>query len=183
MSFEAMLLSLALVVLVIVLIVTIQQGAGGLPSIGFKYQYKPLLNDREQAFVAKLRDAFPDFVIAPKVALAAFLTTKAPRIRWTSGPSKTQRAAMGALAHKHAAFVLCAPETFEVLAVLELDGAGTQRKDKETSSRDIGIMSAGIPTIRYAEDEPMTPQSMRRTVLDVVTSVREKQSGAARRKS
>lgn len=95
---------------------------------------KPLLTAAERIFFEVLERSVPGGVhIAPKVRIADIL-----KVAGASG--KAYGAAFGKIAQKHVDFAICDHETFEVLAVVELDDSS--HESARTRKRDALVNGA-----------------------------------------
>ncbi len=139
----------------------VKTGGSASPA-AYKYQRKPLLEKEESAFFAKLKEAMHDYEIFPSVAMLAFLQPT------RGGTRKEDTPAFNAIARKRAAFVVCKQDTLQVLAIAELDRSKNGQQRREASWRDLGAASAGIPTIRWAASESLTPTSIRSAILEAI---------------
>ena len=103
-----------------------------------------------------------DYEIFPSVAMLAFLQPT------RGGTRKEATPAFTAIARKRAAFVVCKQDTLQVLAIAELVRCKFGQQRREASWRDLGAASAGIPTIRWAASESLTPTSIRSAILEAI---------------
>lgn len=105
---------------------------------------KPLLSAAERTFFATLERSVPEGVhIAPKVRIADIL-----KVSGASG--KAYGRAFGRIAQKHVDFALCDYDTFEVLAVVELDDSSheTARAQKRDALVNGAFAAAQVPIYR-----------------------------------
>lgn len=102
---------------------------------------KPILTANEREFFYRLVGALPQYHIFPQVSFSAILKPG----KSTSG--KERYSNLGRFNQKTADFVVCAPQTLEVLAVIELDDS-THNADKDRK-RDQILDCAGYRTIRF----------------------------------
>jgi len=102
---------------------------------------KPILTPNEQEFFGRLRRALPDYLIFPQVSLDALLSVS----------PNCSRAAKVALrntySQKHPDFVVCKPETLEVVAIVELDDR--THKIENDRKRDAMLQAAGYRVERF----------------------------------
>lgn len=114
-----------------------------LRSSGYTYAAKPILTDNELGFYHTLCAAFADdgIVVLPQIAMNAFIKP---------GPGETGKryaAARATFAQKHVDFLLCAADTLEIIAIVELDDR-THSLERDLA-RDAITRSAGYPTLRF----------------------------------
>ena len=102
---------------------------------------KPILTPYEREFFHRLTRALPTHHVFPQVALSALIVVDGPL---TDRQRFSIRRRFG---WKYADFVICAPFTLNVLAVIELDerthDASRDRK------RDAMMQAAGYQTLRF----------------------------------
>jgi very-short-patch-repair endonuclease len=96
---------------------------------------KPPLSENEKPMYFRLAQAFPEHVVLAQVAFSALLKTQ-------------QRATRNKFDRKFADFVLCS-KAFEVMAIIELDDASHNGKEKEDGARDKLMTAAGYRVLRY----------------------------------
>lgn len=134
------------------------------------FPYAPatsLLTAGERAFARVLHEAVgEDFRICPKVRLADVIVVR-------SGIShKHRNRSFAQICGKHLDFVLCDPETFEVVAVIELD----DRSHREAARRerdafvDQAITAAGLPILHMPAQRSYSARKLRSQVLDLLES-------------
>jgi uncharacterized protein DUF2726 len=105
---------------------------------------KPLLTAAERTFFEVLEKSVPQGAyIAPKVRIADVL-----RVSGVTG--KAWGAAFGRIAQKHVDFAICDVETFEVLAVVELDDSShdSVRGRKRDALVNGAFAAAQVPMLR-----------------------------------
>jgi hypothetical protein len=105
---------------------------------------RPLLSVAERTLFEVLERSIPAGVhIAPKVRIADIL-----KVAGASG--KAYGAAFGKIAQKHVDFAICDYETFEVLAVVELDDSSheTARARKRDALVNGAFVAARVPIYR-----------------------------------
>lgn len=132
---------------------------GGEPKSG-SIPYKPagpLLTPAEQKFFHVLQGAFGQtYWIYSKVRLADIIW---PQAKYRSSPWWT---AHNKINKKHVDFVLCHPETFEVVAVFELDDQSHHKQDRK--ERDVfvdqALGSAGIPIHHIQASNQYDPERL-----------------------
>jgi uncharacterized protein with GYD domain len=101
----------------------------------------PLLSEAEKLFYTSLQTAFGQtYWIYPKVRLADLIkpTAKPRTSEWHTAFNKIKS--------KHVDFVVCHPESFDVVAVFELDDASHERRDRKDRDAmvDQALSSCGI---------------------------------------
>ncbi len=102
---------------------------------------KPILTPNEQEFFGRLHRALPDYLVFPQVSLDALLSVSPNCSR------ATQVALRNTYSQKHPDFVVCKPETLEVVAIVELDDR-THRIEQD-SKRDAMLQAAGYRVERF----------------------------------
>lgn len=107
----------------------------------YRYEAKPLLTKNELQFYLVLRNALPEFCVFPQVAMNAFL--KPPSGLSTKRYAQTR----GTFAQKHIDFLVCEPQTLEIMAIIELDDRS--HSEEKDIARDRITGSAGYRTIRF----------------------------------
>lgn len=117
----------------------------------------PFLSPAERSFAGVLRQATQGrYLISCKVRLADIVKPEPFNI------SDFNRVAM-----KHVDFVLCDPETWEVLAVIELDDKShgkTDRKERDSLIDDL-FKEADIPVVRFKAKTAYTLGEVQDTIL------------------
>ena len=109
----------------------------------YPYEKRPLLTDNEAQFYEVLRPAAEalDLVVLIKMRLADIMAVKSTE--------KEYMAAFNRIKAKHTDFVLCDPETMEVLMGIELDDKSHEQEER--IERDIFVDGAykacGIPLL------------------------------------
>jgi hypothetical protein len=102
---------------------------------------KPILTANEKEFFYRLQRALPTYHVFPQVAFSALITLD-PQLG-----GKHQFSIRRRYGWKIADFVICKPDTFAVLAIVELDdrthNASADRK------RDALMRAAGYQTLRF----------------------------------
>lgn len=118
------------------------------------YVKRSLMTATEKRFFAVLKTAFPEFEVFPQVALSALVHTRRRR-GWMTYRNK--------IANKYVDFVICLPDSYEVVAVIELDDRTHLSADRVKADRDkdIAIKDAGYPIFRYQAAHMPTPDSVR----------------------
>lgn len=119
---------------------------------------KDLLTPTELRFFKVLRQAFPDVLICPQVALAAVVDIPA-----YFNNNQYKYANRAPFAAKYADFAIIEPDTGEVHAIIELDdyshdGAARQAED---AARDAMLDEVGIPVHRFDARKMPTAQELR----------------------
>jgi very-short-patch-repair endonuclease len=125
--------ALALIVLVVAAVVRAKGSVA-------KPRYKPsrILTDNETEFYWRLRQALPDELIFPQVAMSALIQPV------TSG--KQRFSDFGRIAQKRVDFAIY-DQMFGLIAVVELDDR--THDAKKDAIRDAYLASAGIRTVRF----------------------------------
>jgi very-short-patch-repair endonuclease len=132
------------------------------------FPYEParaLLTNGERAFARILREAVGnDFQICHKVRLADVIVVR-------SGTSAKHRMrCFNRICGKHLDFVLCHPETFEVLGIVELD----DRSHREASRRerdafiDEALTAAGLPILHMPAQRSYSARKLRSQILELL---------------
>ncbi len=125
----------------------------------------PLFTPAERSFYGALRQALDGrFTILAKVRLGDLLEV----------PYGTPRA-MGhknRINQKHVDFVLCAPEDFTPLLVIELDDSSHTRLDRQERDVfvDIALEAVGLPVLRVAARQAYSPAGLRSIIDDRLTA-------------
>lgn len=102
---------------------------------------KPLMTANEREFFERLARALPDCHVFPQVAFNALLDAR-KGLGWQERGQTRNR-----FDRKVADYVICRRDTFEVLAIVELDDR-THRAEKD-EQRDALLTSAGYRVIRF----------------------------------
>lgn len=118
---------------------------------------KPLLTRNEMEFYGRLHQALPEFAILPQVALRAFIKPKA------AINSSAYWRQLGKIGSKHCDFLICNPNTLDIVAIIELDDRSHNRT--RDAARDALTASAGYLTIRYESRTRPTTMMIRLDVL------------------
>lgn len=126
------------------------------PSL-LRVAQKPILTPNEIEFFGRLRTALPELAIFPQVAMGALLKPDA------SG--KDYHRIRGTFAQKIIDFVICDPETLEVIVLVELDDR-THDASKD-AKRDKITGAAGYKTIRWQSKTRPEPDEIRKSVLAI----------------
>lgn len=119
-----------------------------------RFAPKPLLTKNEIEFFHRLQSALPELAIFPQVALRAIVRP---------GSLSTSRAydkEAGLIGAKHCDFLICRPDSFDVVAIVELDDR-THQKEKD-ASRDRMTSAAGYRTLRFESRKRPTVAELRR---------------------
>jgi hypothetical protein len=117
----------------------------------------PLLSPAEQKFFNALQAAFGQtYWIQMKVNLADIIQPEARyrTSKWQIGFNK--------ISSKHVDFVLCHPETYEVVAIFELDDSSHNKQDRKERDAfvDQALTSAGIPIHHIKASNQYDPQDL-----------------------
>ncbi|MHA3774730.1 DUF2726 domain-containing protein [Verrucomicrobiota bacterium sgz303538] len=133
-----------------------------------RFPYEPakaLLTAGERAFSKVLYEAVGnDFQICHKVRVADVIVVR-------QGVSNKHRMrCFGRISSKHLDFVLCDPDSFEILVILELD----DRSHREASRRerdafiDEAITAAGLPILHVPAQRSYSARKLRTQILDLL---------------
>jgi hypothetical protein len=122
---------------------------------------KPLLSAAERLFYSVLQRAVDDeFALFTKVRLADIICVK------ENVHGKRRSAAFNRIKSKHADFVLCDPDSFKVLCVIELD----DRSHREHSRRqrdafvDAALDAADVPILHVPAKRSYSVQAIREAI-------------------
>ncbi|NMM27828.1 MAG: DUF2726 domain-containing protein [Glaciimonas sp.] len=96
---------------------------------------KAVLTLNEQPMYFRLVESLPEVIVLTQVAFSALLTTKLQGTR-----NKFNR--------KVCDFVICT-KAFTVLAIVELDDASHNGREKEDATREVLLTEAGYKVLRY----------------------------------
>lgn len=118
---------------------------------------KPILTPNEIEFFGRLRTALPELAIFPQVAMGALLKPAA------SG--KDYHRIRGTFAQKIIDFVICDPNTLEIIVLVELDDRS--HDPQKDAKRDQITGAAGYKTIRWQSKKRPEPDEIRQTVLSL----------------
>ena len=107
-----------------------------------RFAPKPLLTQNEIEFFHRLQSALPDLAIFPQVALRALIR---PGSLSTTRAYGLEASLIGA---KHCDFLICRPDSFDVVAIVELDDRSHSRekdleRDRMTAAAGYRINQAG----------------------------------------
>ena len=121
------------------------------------YQSRAILTPNEREFFGRLRRALmPRFVVFSQVSMSALLEPK---------PAHQGREYMrlrARFSQKYVDFVVCDPETVEVVALIELDDI-THDPAKD-ALRDEMLEGAGYTVVRWHSRNKPSPQDISRTI-------------------
>ncbi len=126
-----------------------------------------LLTAGERAFARVLYQAVgADFQICPKVRLADVIVVR-PGVS-----PKHRNASFARICSKHLDFVLCHPETFEIVAIIELDDRshGAPSRRERDAFLDRAITAAGLPILHMPAQRSYSARKLRAQVLDLLES-------------
>jgi very-short-patch-repair endonuclease len=106
------------------------------------YFGKKPLTDPEIELYGRLREAMPECIVLAQVALSSLVGVK-ERGDW--------RMWFNRISQKSVDFVLCLPQDFTVVAVIELDDLSHARSDRQRAdtAKDVALRIAGHPIIRF----------------------------------
>lgn len=129
---------------------------------GYRYEAKPLLTANELNFYGTLVEALAGYAVFPQVAMNAF-------IRPAGGLERKRYAATrGTFAQKHVDFLVCEPDTLEVLAIIELDDRShSLEKD---NARDAITAAAGYRTLRFHSRNKPDIEDIRSIFADLLAA-------------
>lgn len=119
-----------------------------------RFAPKPLLTKNEIEFFHRLQSALPDLQVFPQVALRAIVRPGSP------STSRAYDKEAGLIGAKHCDFLVCRPDSFEIVAIVELDDR-THQKDKDLE-RDRMTAAAGYRTLRFASKNKPSAAELRR---------------------
>ena len=121
-------------------------------------KHGPLLTPAERLFYKSLEQAVNgQYLIMCKARLADVITPK------SSGDRSKWQSAFNKISGKHFDFVLCEPESFTVVAAVELDDKSHQNKSvqKRDKVKNDSCKSAGLVLIRFPAKRRYDLQSVR----------------------
>ncbi len=134
------------------------------------FPYEPagaLLTAGEQAFAKVLYDAVgDDFRICHKVRLADVIVVR------SNVSEKHRWRCFSRICGKHLDFVLCDPDTFEILGAVELDDRShraTARRERDAFI-DAALTAAGIPILHVLAQRSYSAKLLREQILDTLES-------------
>lgn len=107
-------------------------------SAPVRYRRKPVLTGGEREFFFRLRQALPECVVCPQVAVSALLEP--------AGVGRLRQAAVDCIDGKRVGYAVF-DRNMELVAVVELDHR--TRTSRRAAARDAYFSSAGIRTIRF----------------------------------
>ena len=119
-----------------------------------RFAPKPLLTQNEIEFFGRLQRALPELAIFPQVALRAIIRPGSP------SSSRSYDREAGLIGAKHCDFLICRPDNFAIVAIVELDDR-THQKDKD-ASRDQMTAAAGYRTLRFESKNKPSVAELRR---------------------
>jgi very-short-patch-repair endonuclease len=126
-----------------------------------------LLTQAETAFFASLQLAVgEDFFLFSKVRLADIIEVR-PGLS-----NKFRMRAFNRICGKHLDFVICDPDSFTVLGVIELDDKSHQQSNRRQRDAfiDKALSAAGIPILHMPAQKRYSAQKLRDQVLDFLES-------------
>ncbi|MBU1235403.1 MAG: DUF2726 domain-containing protein [Gammaproteobacteria bacterium] len=131
----------AVLVLVVRFVLPKLKGDSGREANPPYFAKKPL-TDPEREMFARLQEAMPECVVLAQVALSSLVGVK-ERDDW--------RRWFNRISQKSVDFVLCLPQDFTVVAVIELDDISHTRSDRQRAdtAKDVALRVAGHPIIRF----------------------------------
>jgi len=104
----------------------------------FRFRERAVLTGGELEFFFRLRDALPECVICPQVAVAALIEP--------TGAGPLRHKALASIGGKRVGYAVF-DESMQLLAVVEYDHHG--RRKRSDVLRDAWFASAGVRTIRF----------------------------------
>jgi hypothetical protein len=119
---------------------------------------KDLLTPTELIFFKRLRQAFPDVLVCPQVALAAIVDIPA-----YFNNNQYKYANRAPFAAKYADFTIVEPETGEVYAIIELDDHthDSEERQAEDAARDAMLDKVDIAVHRFDARKMPTAEELR----------------------
>jgi len=132
-------------------------GAGSKPEALTYKRAAPLLSLAEQTFYHALQQSVGQtYWIFPKVRLADIIW---PNAKYRSSPWWT---AFNKINKKHVDFVACHPETYDVVAVFELDDSTHNKQDRRERDLfvDQALASANIPIHHIKATDHYKPEEL-----------------------
>lgn len=148
-----------LVLLVIAAI--IKSKTGRTENEEWPYLLKKPLSEVEQKFFLILREAFPEMIVLAQVGLWGILDVK-------KGLTKSERTKYeNQIARQRLDFVICS-QSFEVVAVIELDDASHERASNKTrdEKKDKALTAAGAKIIRFPVKEMPGAKEVRTAIIN-----------------
>lgn len=134
-----------------------KRGLRPVPNNAPPYFGKKPLTEPERELYARLREAMPECVVLAQVALSSLVETKEEgRVRpW-----------FNRISQKSVDFVLCLPQDFTVVAVIELDDRTHQRTDRQKAdaTKDEALRIAGHPILRFKVREMPSVEQIRTAI-------------------
>lgn len=113
---------------------------------------RTILTEDELKFFSVLQTALPNCLIFPEVSFQALMKVS-PSVKWSD-----RKAIFNTFAMKRADFVVCLPDTLEIVAVIELDD--TTHKPAKDAARDALLSQAGIRVERFWKDANPEPKDI-----------------------
>ncbi len=153
-------LLIAIIILILIVAVAVASRLISAPKPWYSHiRPKPLLTPNEVEFFHRLERALPSYHVFPQVAFGAILDVDD---RTESFPIRNR------FSQKIADFVVCARDTLEVIALVELDDR-THDADRD-KERDEITKAAGYQTIRF-------PSRRKPTVAEIAALVQQTRAG------
>lgn len=121
------------------------------------YFGKKPLTAPEMELYGRLREAMPECIVLAQVALSSLVGVK-ERDDW--------RLWFNRISQKSVDFVLCLPQDFTVVAVIELDDLSHARSDRQRAdtAKNVALRVAGHPIIRFKRHAMPTINEIRATI-------------------
>ena len=157
--------SLAPILLFVVLLICVVVALMRLKSPGPPYEKrKSLLTDSELRFYGVLRKSAEDWAICSMVRIADLIRVK---------PDTPKRQAwLNRILAKHVDFVLCNPETMEVVLAIELDDRSHQRADRVERDEFVNdaFKAAGLPLLRVKVQEDYDGKELKASIAKTMSA-------------
>jgi hypothetical protein len=156
-SYAWLLALLAVAFVVVLAVLTKRQSLRELGTASPQYFAKTPLTGPEQELYKRLREAVPECVVLAQVALSSLVgvTERQDWQRW-----------FNRISQKSVDFVLCLPNDFTVVAVIELDDLSHTRADRQRAdtAKDVALRIAGHPVLRFKRHDMPSVEEIRRLI-------------------
>lgn len=121
------------------------------------YTKKTPLTGPEQEMFRRLKEAMPECEVLAQVSLSSLVGVK-ERDDW--------RRWFNRISQKSVDFVLCLPQDFSVVAVIELDDMSHARVDRQRAdtAKDVALRIAGHPILRFQRHDMPTAEKIRAAI-------------------
>lgn len=127
-----------------------------------KFHKKDFMTPKERDFFFKnlvgSKIITSDFNVHPQVAMSAFIDT----------PLKEDRDCFD---KKVVDFLVCDKKSRKIYCVIELDGTSHETSEVYDIERDKMLEYAGIPTLRYKNNDIPTPEKIRQDIVNLIRSL------------